>query len=716
MSRNFFELSRHEKNNKVVILTFNTKGKEVNVFSEPCVLELKSILEELKNEKNISGMIITSGKGDSFIAGADIDEISKCKTAEEAEIKAKGLQNVFSMVHDLPFPSVAAIHGVCLGGGLELSLACDWRVATDDSSTKLGLPEIQLGLIPGAGGTQRLPRLIGIQLALDFILTGKKVDGKKALKIGLIDACTPESLLMDKALSFTEKKRSHGSGQKNSFSQMALEGNFLGRQLVESKARAMVKEKTKGFYPASFKALDAVFDGFSMDLKQGLDYEAQIFGQLAITRECASLIHLYYTTTQLKKNPYKTEGEKVFGSGKNKIEQIGVVGAGFMGAGIATVAADKEIRVVMSDPNKEAIGRSLKSIQGYFSKQKERKKIKSFDMERKVSKIHADIKPLGLKKCDVVIEAVFEDLNLKQKILKDLESGTDKNWVFASNTSALPISQIAEISKSPEKILGMHFFSPVEKMPLLEIIVTDKTAPWAAYQAFELGKKLGKQNIVVKDSPGFYTTRALGFYLCEAANLLLEGAPMEKIDKSLTAAGFPVGPITLIDEVGIDVGVHVLETLEKAFPDRITTPPEMKKIIDSGKLGRKNNNGFYAYANGKKGGPDQRVYEILGVDSRGKHTNDQILDRCLLVFINESVRSLEEGILFDPASGDVGAVFGLGFPPFWGGPFKYIDYVGAQNIVEKLSQLYDLYGPQFEPAKLLKEKAERGSLFFPSEA
>ncbi len=706
----------------VAVVVFDRQDKEVNTLSEKPLRELNDIIDSFAGDTSLEGVVFISGKRD-FIVGADIGEIATMATAEAAADGARQCSKIFQKIADLKVPTVAAIHGQCLGGGLELTLACTWRIATADSKTKLGLPEIQLGLIPGAGGTQRLPRLVGIQTALDLILTGKRLTGKKAEKVGLVDAVVPEQLLREQAIRFaTQKRPAHRRLPELSPGKLAAdlpkwatEGNPIGRKLIQKKAKEMVEEKTKGFYPASFKALEAVFEGYETSLPKGLELEATLFGQLAVTRESKSLVHLFHATTALKKHRFKGAARERFG--KKKVETIGVVGAGFMGAGIATVCADRGISVMYSDPNKESLGRALKHSRDYFKKKLEKRRIKPFELSQRMNHLSPALDPRGFQFADVVVEAVFEDLKLKQKLLAQVEAVAGEDFIFASNTSALPIKDIASAAKRPERVIGMHFFSPVEKMPLLEVVVTDQTAAWVADRTIELGMDMGKQVIVVKDGPGFYTTRALSFYLNEASTMLLEGAPIEAIDRALTEFGFPVGPITLIDEVGIDVGMHVLETISKAFPDRMVTPKGLQPVADSGRLGRKNNKGFYVYENGKKGRPDPAIYELMGIQkSDGKLGADEIVDRCLLLFVNESVRCLEDGILATAYDGDVGAVFGLGFPPFWGGPFKYVDLIGPKTVVERLRGLADKYGARFQPAPLLVKHAEGAQKFFPDEA
>jgi 3-hydroxyacyl-CoA dehydrogenase/enoyl-CoA hydratase/3-hydroxybutyryl-CoA epimerase len=707
----------------VALLTFDRPDKDMNILSEDVLRELNTHLDTFAADAGAKGMVITSGKAGQFIVGADITEIQKLRSADEAANGAAQMQALFCKVATMPKPVVAAINGTCLGGGLELSLACDWRVADSSPKTKLGLPEIQLGLIPGAGGTQRLPRLVGIPAGLDMILTGKRIEGSRALKMGLVDSCPPAAMLVSTARQFALKGKRPANWRASElpFSQkltaLALQGNPLGRSFIAKKAREGVMKQTKGFYPAALKALDAVINGYDMPLSKGLELEALLFGQLVPTRESKSLIHLFHATTAIKKHGYRDAGIERFS--QREIASVGVLGAGFMGAGIATVCAEKGIRVLLSDPSKESVGKALAHAADYFKKKVSRKRMKRFEMEQKMAHISPALSPVGLQKCDVVIEAVPEDLELKRKILSGLEKQKiNADWIFASNTSAIPINQIAAVSSYPERVIGMHFFSPVEKMPLLEIVTTDKTAPWVVARTFELGARMNKQIIIVKDGPGFYTTRALAFFLAEASLILSEGAKIETIDSALTSTGFPVGPITLIDEVGIDVGAHVLETIEKAFPERMKAPPGLDVVKSSGRLGRKNGKGFYLYHGGKKGLPDPEIYKFLDPKNAisANASASEIAERCLMVFVNESIRCLEEGILPSAYDGDVGAVFGLGFPPFLGGPFRYVDHIGAAAVVEKLNALEAKFGGRFKPSSLLVKQAQGKKLFFPDEA
>lgn len=707
----FFTVQRDDG---VAVVIIDRKDKDMNILSESVLRDLERVVDGLASDPQVTGVIFISGKSDQFIVGADITDIETFKTAQVAASGSKAMQTVFQKIHKLKVPTVAALHGPVLGGGLELALACTWRIATNDDKTKLGLPEIQLGFIPGAGGTQRLPRLIGLQSALDMILTAKRVDGGKALKMGLVDACVHQSMLKSEALKLATKKRSSESQRPLNPTQWALEGNLVGRKIMAQQAHSMVEKKTKGFYPASYKALEAVFSGFETTLEKGLELEAKLFGELVQTPQSRALVHLFHATNAIKKHPYKDAGNKRF-HGK-PIKNVGVIGGGFMGSGISNVCVDRGILVQVSDPSKESLGKMLKSARTFFYKKVQRRKLKPFQADSKVAQITPQLVPTGFQKADVVVEAVFEDIKLKRKILSDLETNVHDDWVFASNTSALPISDIAGVSKYPERILGMHFFSPVEKMPLLEIVVTPKTADWATARAIELGNTMGKTVIVVKDSPGFYTTRVLAFYLAEAATMVGSGVAIDHIDQVLVEFGWPVGPMTLIDEVGIDVGMHVMNTMASAWPERFSTPPQFTPVKESGRLGRKNGKGFYLYEDGKKAGVDAGIYSLLKIQPSKSMSKEEIIERCVLGYVNESVRCLEEGIIPSAYEGDIGSVFGLGFPPFRGGPFKYVDTLGAPAAVEKLQVLAKKFGPRFAPCSLLIKMASEQRRFFPEES
>ncbi|MFK7824710.1 MAG: 3-hydroxyacyl-CoA dehydrogenase NAD-binding domain-containing protein [Oligoflexales bacterium] len=713
-------LRSKDKNNIITLCFTRPYGKE-NSVSHGFLANLNEELEVIANDTEINGLIFTSKKLD-FISGFAIDELNQIENSEDATAFIQKFQKICDRIVCLSIPTVAAIDGPCLGCGLDIALACSWRVCTNDPSTKLGFPEINLGLLPGGGGTHRLPQIIGLQASLDMILTGRKVSGKKALKSGLVDACVPPSLLLQYARQLSQKPRkrrgtgiSASSNLSKDLPKWAIEGNPIGRKVMYKKTRDIVDEKTKGFYPASYKALEAIFDGFEISQKEAGKLASKLFGELLLTRQSQGLLHLTKAEQNTGLQQYQDADQERFVN--QDLKCIGVVGAGQMGTGICAVCADKDLRVCIADPSKDAIGRALKFARNFFSKKVDRRKMQTFELQKKMAHISPGLESLGYHNCDLVVEAVFEDLELKQRTLLELEKNAGEDWIFASNTSAIPIKKIAHVAQRPERVIGMHFFAPVEKMPLLEVIVTEETADWATARVIKLGQKLGKHVIVVKDSPGFYTTRTLAYYLAEALKILSEGSSVEVIDKAATDFGFPIGPLALIDDIGIDVTLHVLKTVGAGFDEALMGIDVLETISHSGRLGRKNKKGFYLYQDNERSVVDPDIYKVCKQKSstRKPHENDEIIERCLMIFVNESVSCLEEHILTKASDGDIGAVYGLGFPSFWGGPFKYIDFLGAHHVVEVLNRLSEKDGERFKPSSLLKEYAIENRKFFPDE-
>jgi len=694
-----------ELDEDVLVVTIDKPGDPVNTLGPELVGEFEGLFLRIDDDTLIKGMVLISGKPDGFIAGADVEQFPDLKTAVDAERISRMGQELLNRLEKLRVPVVAAIHGACLGGGLELALACSHRIATDHSKTSFALPEVQLGLIPGMGGTQRLPRRVGLQAALDMILTGRNVRAKRALQMGLVEEMVHPAILREIAV---DRARSLGAGTftgarapSRGPTAFLLEHNPIGRGIVFKKARQSVMEKTHGNYPAPLAALEAVHAGYSAGFAAGLRDEARLFGEMAMTDVSRQLVFLFFASNSLKKDP----GVHQPVPPPRAIHKLGVLGAGFMGAGIASIAAQQGTSVRLKDTDTTRLGKGLAAIRGVIQERFSRRQITRQQFDDYLSLVGATTDYSGFQSADLVIEAVFEDLELKHRVLAEVEPSIDPTTIYASNTSTIPITRIAEVARHPERVLGMHFFSPVHRMPLLEVIATETTDAEAVVSAVAYGKRLGKTVIVVGDGPGFYTTRTLSAYMNEAGRLIDEGASIEAIDKALVDFGFPVGPITLLDEVGIDVGGNVGLVLSEAFGARMAPSEGMRKIVATGRTGRKGGNGFYRYdAGGKKGRVDESVYAVIGGERR-EVAPAEITERCVLAMVNEAVRCLEEGILRSPRDGDIGAVFGIGFPPFRGGPFRYIDSVGAHRIVEQLEELNVRFSPRFQPAELLVEMA-----------
>ncbi len=710
-------LTIDKREDGVAVVTMDVPGESVNTLRASFGQEFSTVFADLDADRSVEAVVFASAKED-FIVGADVKMLEACSTAGEAAELSRNGQRSMNRIADFRVPVVAAIHGACLGGGLELALACHERVASSGGRTKLGLPESQLGLLPGAGGTQRLPRLVDIQAALDLLLTGKQIPAKKAKKIGLVDEVVPRAILLEVACARALKlaagapsKSRQKRDLKEELSEWALTENPLGRKVVFDQARKALRKKTRGNYPAQERILDVVKVGLQRGFEAGLAAESDAFGELVVSPQAAQLMHIFFSTTEMKKDT-GVDDETVTA---RPLDRIGMLGAGLMGAGIAYVTADRaKLAVRLKDRDAEGVGRGLKYARGVIDKRVKRRRLTKLQRDVVMTRISGTVDFTGFDHIPLVVEAVFEDLELKHRVLKDVEDHGPDDVIFASNTSSIPITEIAKGSRHPETVIGMHYFSPVEKMPLLEIIVTDKTADWVTATCVELGKRQGKTVIVVNDGVGFYTSRILGPLMNEAAYLLNEGAPIEDIDSALMDWGFPVGPITLLDEVGIDVAAKVGHIVHAHFGDRMSPPPGFEKLIADGRHGRKNKKGFYLYG-GKKRGPkkvDESVYDVLGIQPNKQLPKDEIAQRCALQFINEAMLCFGEGILRSPRDGDIGAIFGLGFPPFRGGPFRYVDSVGAKEIVRRMQRFRDRLGNRFAPAPVLVAMAESDKTFY----
>ncbi len=716
-------LTLEHRNDGAAVLWMDDPGETVNTLKRALIDEFEEILATIESDREIKVLVFASGKPDSFVAGADLEMLRGIHDADEAKALSEASQRIQRRIAALKPVTVAAIHGACLGGGLELALAFDGRIASNHDKTRLGLPEVQLGLLPGGGGTQRLPRLVGIEKALDLLLTGRQVNAGYARRIGLVDDCVHRDIVVDAAIQHGRKiaarprrpspwRRIRSYLSISALRNWALGGNPLGRHIVIDQARKRTNRKTRGNYPAPERILAAVKTGLESGIRSGEAAEAAAFGDLVVTPEARQLIGIFFASNELKKDT-GVDDPAVEPVAANK---LGVLGAGLMGAGITYVSTARAgASVRLKDINDDNVARGLKYVRGVLDGQVKRRSITPLEADRAMSRVTGTLDYSGFANCDVVVEAVFEDIKLKRKMIEEVEKRAGARTIFATNTSALPIGEIAADSKRPENIIGMHYFSPVEKMPLLEVVVTENTAPWVTATCVALGKRQGKTVIVVRDGPGFYTSRILGPYMNEAAYLLAEGAPVNRIDGALKDFGYPVGPMALLDEVGIDVGQKVAKTLAEAFGERMAPAPGMDKLAGDDRLGKKNRRGLYLYKGEKKDDGrqvDESVYKLLGVSPRQDFDRNEITERCVLQMVNEAALCLAEGIIKSPRDGDIGAVFGLGFPPFRGGPFRYIDSEGADRIVDRLKALEDRFGERFTPASLLVENAQAGRKFY----
>jgi 3-hydroxyacyl-CoA dehydrogenase / enoyl-CoA hydratase / 3-hydroxybutyryl-CoA epimerase len=717
-----------ERRGKTAVLWLDVPGEKVNTLKAGFDDAFHLALDEIEQDDGLTAVVIASAKTDNFVVGADVKLLQRVETAAEVTRLARAAQKVMNRMADFPKPIVAAIHGQCLGGGLELALACHGRIATNHNDTRLGQPEVNLGLIPGAGGSQRLPRLVGLETALDLILSGRRLPARPAYKRGLLDEVVHPAILIEvaieraQALTAPQDGRSLPQQMRHAVSEvldpqkirtLLLEDNPAGRKLIFKQAHDKTLAKTHGNYPAPLRAIDVIRTGIEDGMEAGLAMEAEVFGQLAVSPVAQQLMTLFFARNELKKETWVAAGVA-----PRPVRKVAVLGAGLMGSGITQVTAAKAgLPVRLKDVDNAALRHGLRLIWRALDERRWRRRISEREMQQILRRIRPATTYTGFSRADVVIEAVFEDLALKQKILAHAGQHAPEEFIFASNTSSLPIHKIAEAAPRPQNVIGMHYFSPVEQVPLLEIVVTGQTAPDVIATCVALGKQQGKTVIVVNDGPGFYTTRILAPYLNEAAYLLAEGVPIKTIDDALVAFGFPVGPLKLLDEVGIDVGAKISRVLADAFGERMQPPAALAQLEAEARHGRKNGTGFYKYVqkNGRfqsANGVDSSIYRLLDIKPKAGLPHEVIVQRCLLPLVNEAARCYEEGILRSARDGDIGAVFGLGFPPFLGGPFRYVDAQTAAQIVRQLNVFHKQHGVRFAPAPILQKMAQEKRGFY----
>ena len=696
--------------NNIAVVTLDQPGEKVNKLDESLIDAFRDLLKKFRDDDDVEGIVLISGKENNFIAGADVEMLKNKQAPEGIEELSRTGNELLLKLEQFEKPVVAAIHGSCIGGGNEVAMACHYRVASESSETKFGQPEVKLGLLPGGGGTQRLPRLIGIQNALKYALTGKNIYPRHARKMGLVDELTHKDAILTAAKKAVKKINEGSFKRKDRRSLMTrlLEGNPLGRKIIFRQARKRAKSNTKGNYPAPFKIIDCIEQGYKNGFKAGLEKESIGFGELAATSESKALVNLFFAMQGAKKNP--------LGEQAREVHKIGVLGAGLMGSGIAEVSLDNDYRILLKDQDIESAAKGKKSIWKNLDKKASKNIISTFERDRKSSLVTPAADYDGFRNADMVIEAVFEDLDIKHQVLKETEEVVPEHCIFASNTSSLPISKIAEASKRPGQVVGMHYFSPVPQMPLIEIITTDQTEEWVTATARQVGINQGKHVIVVSDGPGFYTTRILAPYMNEALMLLEEGISIEQLDKEMKQFGFPVGPAALFDEVGIDVAAHITEVLNPMFSERGVDPnAKPQKLFNDGYKGKKNKKGFYKYeqkgSGKKKKEPNEDIYNYFDGSGRKKMDSEQVQMRMALTMVNEAALCLQEEVLHNPTDGDLGAVLGLGFPPFLGGPFRYIDRMGADEVIRTFEKFEEEHGPRFRPAEILREQASSGQKF-----
>jgi 3-hydroxyacyl-CoA dehydrogenase/enoyl-CoA hydratase/3-hydroxybutyryl-CoA epimerase len=706
-----------ESRGEYAVLWLDLVGEKVNKFSTPVMTRFKELIQEL-SKSSYKAVVIASKKPKNFVAGADIEEIKKLASKEQFYNVLKPAHEIFNALEDLPMPTIAAIHGTCLGGGLEMSLCCDYRLASDAKETSIGLPEVQLGIIPGFGGCVRLPRVVGLQAALDVILAGKAVPGEKALRIGLVDECIPQAIFMQRVEQFVQEliKDKKGKRQKK-FKAAGLVGivleSPLGKPVVFSQAKKMLMSQTKGFYPAPAKALEVIKSTYGMSHRtKALEIEMQGFVDVAVTSVSKNLIDLFFMMEAVKKQT-GVVNKDVKGL---PVHHMAVLGAGTMGGGVAQVAADKGVEVRMKDISNEALALGFKQASEVWSKKLKTKRMTQYDYDEKMAKITGALDYSGFGQMDLVVEAIVEDMKIKKAVIAETVKHLKKDCIVATNTSSLSVTEMAEAHPHPENFAGMHFFNPVHKMPLVEVIRGSKTSDVATATVFELAKKMGKTPVVVKDGAGFLVNRLLMPWMIEGMHLLNEGMEIEKVDRWYTHKfGMPMGPFRLMDEVGLDVCVKVVKIFKNALGERIEVPPVAEKLTQSSRLGKKNKKGFYLYDDrGKQLGVDTSIYAEMGLGSpTNPLTEKQCLERGVFAMINEAALTLiEDRIVETPQAVDLAMIMGTGFPPFRGGLLKYADSLGTKYIVGELEVYASQFGARFKPSTPLVNLAKNNKGFY----
>jgi 3-hydroxyacyl-CoA dehydrogenase/enoyl-CoA hydratase/3-hydroxybutyryl-CoA epimerase len=701
---------------RLATLTFDLPGKRVNVFTRAALEDLERAIGEAASREDVGCLILLSGKEGNFIAGADVEEIARVTDPVEAEAGSRVGHRLFAAWESLPFPTVAAIRGTCLGGGTEIALASTYRVASDGAATRMGLPEVRLGILPGWGGSTRLPRLIGAPESLDLILTGKTVAGRKALKLGLVDALLPDArfldLVRDFALARVDKKRRDGAeggggGGGIDFKELLLEKNPLGRKVVFDQARKKTLEQTRGHYPAPLRAIEVIRIGIEDGRRAGFDAEARALAELAISRTSKNLVHVFRLTEEAKKEA------GLPGAAPKTVHRTAVLGAGVMGGGIAQlIAQEANLPVRMKDVRDEALASGMATAAGLFERQVKRHRLEAPEARRKMALLAPTLEFTGLGGVDLVIEAVVEKLEVKQEVFAELARHVRADTVLASNTSSLSIAKIAARTPHPERVVGMHFFNPVHKMPLVEVIAAPGSDPAAVNTVFAFTRRLGKTPVLVKDAPGFLVNRLLMFYSVESLWLLDEGYRIEDLDRTMMDWGMPVGPMALTDEVGIDVATKVAHILHEAFSDRLPVPGWLDRLTGSGRLGTKNGKGLYRYEGRERRDADPAVYGLLGLHPNRQNPDPgHIADRMVLPMVNEAARCLEEEVVRSAGDLDLALIFGTGFPPFRGGLCRWADQEGLRQIVSTLERLESSVGDRFSPSEALIRTAEAGGFY-----
>ena len=698
-------------------ITFDDPDRSANVLTEAVMRRFGEALDEARaaaREGRIRVLVVRSGKPGSFIVGADIDAIASLEDPAQAEAKIRMGQAVFNDLAAMPVPTVAAVDGTCVGGGFELALACRYRLLSDSERTSLQFPEVMLGILPAWGGTTRLPRLIGLQASLDLLLTGRKRDARAAKRMGIATDVLPaplfEAKVAARALELAASEPDQDGRPSRSFVRRLVDRTAPGRAVVLAVARRKVLSTTGGHYPAPLRILDILKKHAGGSVEESLAAEARAAAELVVSPVSKNLIHVYY----LREAARKRTGVPGADVDPRPVSVLGILGAGVMGGGIAHVAAASGVRVYMKDIRHEAVTGGLQHARARFDRAVERRRLTRREAAQRMELVSGGLDYHGIASADLVVEAVVERLDVKRQVLAEAERHVSPACVIATNTSSLSVDAMAEALEAADRFCGMHFFNPVDRMPLVEVVRGAATSDEAVATVYALALRLGKVPVVVGDGPGFLVNRILGPYLNEAGFLLGDGASIEQIDGVAKAFGMPMGPLRLVDEVGIDVSRHAGAALHAALGDRLTPSPALVALGNTERLGKKGGAGFYRYQKGREEGVDPSVYEALGsvLPPRREISEREIRMRLLVAMINEAARILDEGVARSAADVDLAMIMGTGFPPFRGGLLRFADTLHPRSIAEHARELQGSHGERFEPPAVLERLAAEDRTFY----
>jgi 3-hydroxyacyl-CoA dehydrogenase/enoyl-CoA hydratase/3-hydroxybutyryl-CoA epimerase len=682
----------------IAFLIFDRPGSAANIFDQATFEELNTLLDQVENDASVRGLVFATAKPKIFIAGADLTGFSKDPSAENLAGTIDLGQRTFGRIANLKFPTIAAIHGVALGGGLEIALACDYRIASLDSATKVGLPETNLGILPAWGGCTRLPRLVGLAVALEVILSGKQYPARQAQKLGLVDDTTYRERLDGLATKMIVESHGKKRAQKTHFSNIAPLST-----IITDRAKKRTVEKTRGHYPAHFKALEVVVNGLKSSTAISLENEKKAFIELAQGEVAQNLIRVFFLQERSKKLSVGQLKPEV------KPKRVLVVGAGLMGSGIAQWLSARGLNVVLKDVGPEPLGKGLQAIDRVYRDAIKRKILTEVEARAGFDRILPIYQDVPLANVDLAIEAAVEKLDLKKQIFSELEPKIPNTLLIASNTSGLSIDVISEGLAHPEKVVGVHFFNPVHRMQLVEVVRGSRTSEEVLAKALQFVKSIGKLPVLVKNSPGFLVNRILLPYMVEAIRIFGEGHSVDAIDRTMLEFGMPMGPLRLTDEVGLEVSLHVGSDLAARVPHLPPLNNVLLRMTQKGWLGKNSKKGFYVYRE-KSETPNPELKELQ--PSIEPANADQISDRLVFIMVNEAARVLEEQVVTDPADVDFGMIMGTGWAPFRGGPLKYADSIGISTVVSRLNHLAGKFGEHFKPCALLSDMVNRGGTFF----